>query len=247
MAGGQRGDALEEGAGRARAEEGEEVVDALDVGPGLHHARGEQGLDLGAPEQPAVGLGVVERADAHAISSQDEGAAGPIPERDGELAAGLGEHAFAQVLVEVNPRLGVAAGGEPVAPRQELLAQLGILEQLAVEGDPDRSVLVGDRLPAPRQVDDRQPPGPQRQAGLDVNLLVIRAAMSDRRGHRQEPLSRKFPGARQIDRACDAAHAQSSKTIGRLRAVNPRRGSRPGRRVRGGLVGKSARRRAACR
>ena len=43
--------------------------------------------------------------------------------------------------------------------------QLGILEKLAVERDPDRAVFVGDRLPAPREVDDRQPPGPSATPG----------------------------------------------------------------------------------
>ena len=58
-----------------------------DVWPRGDHARGEQGLDLRAPEQPAVDLGVVERADADPVAAQDQGAAVPVPERDGELAA----------------------------------------------------------------------------------------------------------------------------------------------------------------
>ena len=141
-----------------------------------------------------------------------------VPERDGELAAGLGEHALAAVLVQVDPGLGVASGRQPVAACQELLSQLGVLEQLAVEGDPDRAVLVGDRLPAARQVDDREPPGSQRHAGLDVDLLVVGPAMGDRRRHRQEATSREFPGARQIDRACNTAHALKLTPSARISA-----------------------------
>ena len=122
-----------------------------------------------------------------------------IPERDGELAAGLGEHPLAEVFVEMDPRLGVAAGRQAMPARQELPAQLGVLEQLAVERDPDRAVLVADRLPAPGQVDDRQPPGPQRHARLDVDLLVVRTAMGDRAGHRQQPLDGELTRPRQVD------------------------------------------------
>ena len=91
----QRMDTLEEGPGRARAEEREQVIDAANVGLRPDHSRGQQGLDLRAPEQPAVDLGVIERADAHTVAAQDQGPAGAVPERDGELAPRLGEHPFA--------------------------------------------------------------------------------------------------------------------------------------------------------
>ena len=139
MARRERLDPLEERPRRPRAEEREEVIDPLRVGPRLDQPRGQQRLDLRAPEQPAVALGVVERADAHAVAAQDQRPVGAVPERDGELAPGLLEHPLAAVLVEVDPGLGVAAGRQPVAAGQQLLAQLGILEELAVEGDPDSS------------------------------------------------------------------------------------------------------------
>ncbi len=75
------------------------------------------------------------------------------------------EHLWTVVLVEMDPRLGVAAGGEPVPSGEQVATQLGILEQLAVEGDPDRAVLVADRLSSPGQVDDREPAGPSATPG----------------------------------------------------------------------------------
>ena len=95
-------------------------------------------------------------------------------------------------------------------PRQEILPQLGILEQLAVEGNPDRSILIGERLTAPCQVDDRQPPGPQGHAWLDVDLLIIRAPMSDRRRHGQESSRGEFPAPSQVHSACNTAHDVTS-------------------------------------
>ena len=69
------------------------------------------------------------------------------------------------LLVEVDDRLGVGARAEPVALGLEARAQLGVVVDLAVEGDPDRAVLVGHRLvPGRRQVDDRQPPVAEHHA-----------------------------------------------------------------------------------
>ena len=41
--------------------------------------------------------------------------------------------------------------------REEFLPELGILEEFAVEGDPEGAVLVGDGLTTAGQVDDREP------------------------------------------------------------------------------------------
>ena len=80
MARRQRLDPLEERAGRARAKEREEMVDPSRIGPGGHQSRGQDGLDLRAPEQPAVGLGVIEGADADPIAPENERAGVAIPQ-----------------------------------------------------------------------------------------------------------------------------------------------------------------------
>ena len=82
----------------------------------------QERLDLRTPEEPAVALGVIERADSDAVAPQDQCAVGPVPERDGEITPRLLEHPLAPILVEVHPRLGVATGRQGVPPRQELLA-----------------------------------------------------------------------------------------------------------------------------
>jgi len=84
------------------------------------------------------------------------------------------------VFVEVDPRLGVATRGKPVAASQEVFAQLGIFEELAIERDPDVARLVGNRLSSSREVNDGESPGTQGDPGLAVDLLVIGAAVCDR-------------------------------------------------------------------
>ena len=93
-----------------------------------------------------------------------------------------------------------------VAARQQLCLELGILEDLAVLGDPDRAVLVAERLTAAREVDDRQPPCAQGHARLDVDLLVVRPAVRDRAGHRQQSRRWKLAPTFQIQCPSDAAH-----------------------------------------
>ena len=135
------------------------------VRPGIDHPRSEERLDFRAPEQPAISLRVVERADTDPVAAEDQRPRLCGPRRDGELAAGLLEDALAMIFVEMDPQLGVASGRQPVAARQQLLLELGIFEELAVLRDPDRAVLVADRLPAAGEVDDREPPRPMATPG----------------------------------------------------------------------------------
>ena len=172
-------DALEEGARGPGAERVEEQVDAHRVRPRRDQPRGEQRPDLRAPEQPAVGHRVIERADAHAVAAQDQRARVPVPDRDGVLAPRLFEDRLAVILVEVGPQLGIAARGQAMPARDQLGLQLGVFEHLPVLRDPHGAVFIADRLAASGQVDDRQPPRAHRQARLEVDLLVVRPAMGD--------------------------------------------------------------------
>jgi hypothetical protein len=93
---------------------------------------------------------------------------------------------------------------------EELLAQLGIVEQLAVERHPDRLILVGDRLPAAGDVDDRESSHTQGKAGFDVEVFIIRTAVGNRPGHGEEPVFREETPASQVQRAHNAAHVSRS-------------------------------------
>ena len=165
VAGRERVDPFEERPRSPRAEEAEEVIDSPGIGPGHDQSRRQQRLDLRAPQEPAVALGVIERADPHPVAAQDQRPLAAVPERDGELSPSPGEHPLAQVLVQVDPRLGVAPRRQVMAPRQQLGPQLLVLEQLAVERHPDVAGLVGDRLSAAGEVDDREPPRPSATPG----------------------------------------------------------------------------------
>ena len=78
--------------------------------------------------------------------------------------------ALAVLLVEVDEHLGVAARREAVPGALELVPQLAVVVDLAVLDDGDPAVLVGDRLVAGREVDDREPPGREPDRAFDERV-----------------------------------------------------------------------------
>src|SRR5262249_7281261 len=87
----QRRDAGEGGPRSRQREEGEGVVNAVQVGPGGNKAGGQQRLDLRREEQPVPrrrGLSrPVKRANAEAVAGEVESLAAPVPQADCELSA----------------------------------------------------------------------------------------------------------------------------------------------------------------
>ena len=81
----------------------------------------------------------------------------------------------APLLVGVDDDFGVGRRVEAVAGGLELAAQLAEVVDLAVEDDPDRAVLVVDRLVAGREVDDAQPAHAERHALVHPHALIVRA------------------------------------------------------------------------
>ena len=65
----------------------------------------------------------------------------------------------------------------------QLRAKLDVVENLAVEDDPQRLVLVGDRLLSAAQVNDAQPGAAQPHALIAVNAELVRPAVANHRQH----------------------------------------------------------------
>ena len=134
------------------------------------------------------------------------------------LQAGL-----APLLVGVDEDLGVGARAEAVAERLELRGQLGVVEDLAVLHRPQPAVLVGDRLVAAREVDDREAGVDHPEAAVAVQPHAVRAAVGQLARHREQQLARGAPigGSEQ---ACDAAHGVVASWDGPPGAAGTRSG-----------------------
>jgi hypothetical protein len=139
---------------------------------------GKEGLHLGAEQNRTVGQRPMEqRSDTDAVARQHEPAQPTIPERYRELPIQLLHEVEPLLLVEVDERLRVAMRSELVTALDEILPQLEIVEDLAVEGHPNGAVLVTERLLTGTQVDDGQPAMSQADARLEMEALFIGPTM----------------------------------------------------------------------
>ena len=146
--------------------------------------RGRQnGLDLGAENQTIGFDRIVQWFDPDAVACEQQRARGPMPEGDAKHASQAREDGVAPLLITVNYDFGVAVGGEPVTGGEEFCAELAVVVDLSVEHDLDRAVFVADRLMAPREVDDAQPPHAKGCALSDKGPFVVGPTMTNHLAH----------------------------------------------------------------
>src|SRR5262249_46590746 len=120
---------------------------------------------------------VVQRLYPDAVSSQQEGLAALVPNREGEHPSEVSDAVGAILLVQVNDRLGIAGSAESVPPRRKLLLETPIVVDLAVLNDPDGPVLVGNRLVPPLQIDDAEPAHADTDMSVHILAVVVGSAM----------------------------------------------------------------------
>ncbi len=115
---------------------------------------------------------------------------------------------IAEFLVQVGQYLGIAFRDELKSVFLQLRTHLAVVVQLAVHHHDDRPVLAKHRLVARLQIDDRQPPHPQRDRLIRPQPLRIRPAMHDSLTHRvQHRLGVLIGfGCIQVDPTCYSAH-----------------------------------------
>lgn len=192
LAGGEGADAREERAPRRRAAEDEQVIDRAVIDLASDHPAREQALDLRAPEEPALGLGDVERADPRAVAGQDQGARARVPQRDGELPPRVLEHAPAVLLPEVRPQLDVAARPQLMPAGRERAPEILVIEQLAVAARDHVAGLVGDRLRAALEIDQREAARGHGDPRGQEEALTVGAAVLQRGGHPGDGVGREL-------------------------------------------------------
>ena len=84
---------------RPGGEKRENMINALGIDPRFDQSRGQERLDFGTPQEPAVAFGIKEGANADAIATEDQGPLATVPKRNRELAARSFEHPLAAILV----------------------------------------------------------------------------------------------------------------------------------------------------
>ena len=174
----------------------------------------EDGFQLGSENQRPVGeLRVVERLDPDPVAHQEKRFRPLVPQREGEHPPEpFDEGRRAPFLVGVDDRLGIGPGRENMAAVPQLVPDFGEVVGLAVVGDPDRAVLIGEGLVAPLDVDDAQPAVAQPGPAVGVDPLVVGTAVDDGPAHPADQLPGKRRSFRRPDQPADAAHRHQGET-----------------------------------
>ena len=134
--------------------------------------------------------GEEERTHAEAIPRQEELLALPIPDREREVAVQALEEVRPPLLVRVGDHLRIRLRREAVAERLELLAKLDVVVDLAVLHHPEAPALVGDRLVAAVEVDDREPSVRHPEAGVEIEADSVGTAMPELARHVEQEFPR---------------------------------------------------------
>src|SRR5262249_55493018 len=117
-------------------------------------------------------------------------------------------------LVRVDDDLGIGCRVEAMAGSLELGSQFAKVVDFTVEDDPDRTILVVDRLVAGRQIDDAQAPHSECDPLIDPRAFVVRATMADDVAHPAHERAARFgsegrSGGGGLYETGDAAHEWS--------------------------------------
>ncbi len=187
----QLANAFEDRARRKREPEREYLVERDRIERGIDARDFEERLCLRGEVGGAAVARVEERAHAHAVARQHHLPPARVPDSEGEVAVEPRDAVRPHRLVEADDHLGVGMRAETDAACDQLLPEFDVVEDLAVEGDPNRLVVVRHRLRAGGKIDDRKARMREAEAVAVACPLAVRAAMTQRREHPlEQPLGR---------------------------------------------------------
>jgi hypothetical protein len=81
-----------------------------------------------------------------------------------------------------------------------------MIEDFAVVGDPERTILIGHRLSIGRQVNDAQAPVTQCRFAIDIEAVCIWTTMCNLLRHSADD-ARICTGSMYVNDPCDPAHS----------------------------------------
>src|SRR5262249_49165049 len=87
----------------------------------------------------------------------------------------------AVLLVGMDDHLAVALAGEAMPFRDQVVAQIAKVVNLAVEDERQAAIFVEERLPAAAQVDDLEAARPHAGGPIDVETFIVRPAVTQYR------------------------------------------------------------------
>ena len=222
MRGRQAADAGIDGVRIGDVAEGEEILDRRRVDPPGEFGQGQQAAELGGEGESAIRQQrVMQRLLAQPVARQQQLAAVAVVEGEGEHAGKPLDAIGAPLLPGVQNGLGVRAGAIAMAELLQLGAHRLVIVDLAVEADDDGAALIGHRLMAASQIDDRQPAMAEGEMRLEMEAVPVRPAMRHGIGHPANPPGIRDPRIQRMKQAGYAAHEKHSPVApaGRLASM----------------------------
>ena len=205
MPGGQLANLLEDRSRRERDPEGEDLIERDRIDLARHAGQRQDGLDLGREGKLSARGAVEQGTHAQPIPRQKQRAGPRVPDGERPLAVEMADARLAVLFVRVEDDLRVRPGGELVTAPDELLAQLDVVENLAVERDPERLVFVRHRLVSAGQIENAQSCVAQPHARVRVVADAVGPAVPQPLDH--PPWQAGIDGLTgEVQNACNTAH-----------------------------------------
>ena len=199
-------DAAEHGPRRPGRPEGEDLIEADEIGGGFDPAAREQRLRLGGEEQVPVRDGVEEWTHTEPIARQQDRFGPTIVNRERELPVQAAQHPGAPLLVRVHQHFRIAAGAEAMPGGRQLGPQLEVVVDLAVVDDEHRAVFIPEGLRPTGHVDDAEAHVCQADARAGVAPAAVRTPMAQRARHAVQDLGGDAAPSRRPSQPCEPAH-----------------------------------------
>ena len=89
-----------------------------------------------------------------------------------------------EVLVEMDDHFRIGGGRKHMAALLQLAAEVAKVVDLAVKHNPNRAVLIVDRLASGLEINDAQAAHAQADTGAYIESLIVWATMDHGRAHR---------------------------------------------------------------
>ena len=160
------------------------LLQCLRAKPGRAPQAGEHGLDLRGEDQRVAASSVEQRLDPQMISRQQDSLALHVVNREREHAVQFSHKVVAELLVRMDEPFGIAVRSKAMAALEQALCQLSVVLDVAIESDPDGSILVGEGLRATVNVDDAQTAVSEADSGDAMHAFTIGTAMRNGVAHR---------------------------------------------------------------
>jgi hypothetical protein len=156
--------------------QGQVMMNGHGINRGIQIAGGQQGLAGRGKAQSPRRQAVIQRLDAEAVTRHEQLLPVHIPDGEGKHAMQVSGAIIAPLRIGLQNHLAVTVRKKAVAPGPQLLAQLGVVVDGAVEYQHQPERLVHHRLPGTfGKVDDREPPVAQRHRTRTVFATGIRS------------------------------------------------------------------------